>query len=252
MTTPRFIAFITSTTAIFITAVLSAQPNEAESSWPKYQLEYNRQFSLICDSPELNLTTTTDHSNSFSQLFWILPSGEQVTGNVERDTFFTSGTHPTGWNLTLLAVDDTDFGEYVCILVRPDQQIYSIKLGINVDGPYFGDLWARYRYRTMVGGIAGGSSMLLIALICAVHHFRYTAEERDKFPGDVTPREVRVKHRSSFTYEYENPTAVYTEEMREIDPEDTNTNDRVSKGTSQKSRPVLKDGGAMGSNGDLY
>lgn len=249
MSNVRIIFFIT-TTATFTTAALSALSGEAESSWSKYQLEYNRQFNLICDSPELNLTT--DHSNPFSKLFWILPSGEQINGNVERDSFFTSGTHPDGWNLTLVGVDDADFGEYVCVLVTPDQHIFSIKFGINVDGPYFGDLWAKYRYRAMIGGIAGGSSMLFIALVCAVHHFRYRTEDSHGYQGDVTPGEVRVKRRPSFKYEYENPTAVYSEEMREIDPEDRNTNDSVSKGGGKKLPPRQGDEGARGSNGDLY
>lgn len=140
--------------------------------------EYFTDAVFTCNHTLHNFTSDF----SINKTYWIIPNGTVISqaysgSHVEVDSDFT---------ITIHRIDDDDFGNYYCLLVRSDYSVDRIKHGLNVDGPYFGDLVAIYSRRAMIGGIAGGSLFLVLMGCCLVWHFRYQQrEDRNKAVDDL-------------------------------------------------------------------
>lgn len=84
------------------------------------------------------------------------------------------------WTLQIINVTNDDLGMYHCVLRSPDVEWFVLRLGLNVGGPYFEDLWDKYRRNTVVGFSASFGFLLIAAAICLVYYFRYQAEDDEQ------------------------------------------------------------------------
>lgn len=156
--------------------VLCALPVMVESV--DLRQEYFTTAVFHCNKTEHNFTNTS----SVSARYWLLPNGSFVSGS-------HNGSHITvdsDFTLTVNKIDDIDFGYYFCLFIRSDYTADNIKHGLNVDGPYFGDLAAIYSRKAMIGGIAGGSLFVILAGTCLVSQFGYhKRNQRNKAVDDL-------------------------------------------------------------------
>ncbi|XP_060605504.1 uncharacterized protein LOC132758003 [Ruditapes philippinarum] len=103
---------------------------------------------------------------------WIMPSSDVwLTGS---DTDVKDGqiaVRNNGFLLSIARLDDEDFGVYYCIVDTGVNGTQVVKIGINVDGPYYGpELTKELKHDAMVGGIAAGCALVLFIilwLLCA-------------------------------------------------------------------------------------
>ena len=56
-----------------------------------------------------------------------------------------------GEEMTIFQVNKQDFGIYHSMMKTPEDKWYLIKLGLNVRGPYYKDLWEKYKMNTIIG-----------------------------------------------------------------------------------------------------
>ena len=132
----------------------------------EYHLEYYAELTISCDETEYNFT----HTNPANK-YWLLPDGNLI--HETDDKRMAVGKDMTNFTLTLKRLDDHDFGWYYCIIVWNDHSVSQIRHGVNIDGPYYGDLLERYRHNAMIGGIAAAILFAILAGSCIIWHCRY-------------------------------------------------------------------------------
>ena len=142
--------------------------------------EYFTTAVFPCEYDRYNFTS----NSPIKSKYWLLPNSTYLNRNHN-----TNGSRvyiDANFTLTVQHIDDDDFGYYFCLLIRDDHSIDSIRLGLNTDGPYFGDLAAIYAKKAMIGAIAGGSLFLILAGSCLVNQFRYhKRSQRNKAVDDL-------------------------------------------------------------------
>ncbi|XP_053399185.1 uncharacterized protein LOC123558896 [Mercenaria mercenaria] len=128
----------------------------------KNEIEYFEKVDLDC--AKFNQNSAVIHSVKA----WILPSGEIW----KQGTDFNSGhivIRNDGFVLSIDRLDDDDFGVYYCIVDTGPNGTHIVKIGVNVDGPYFGpELMEEVRHDAMVGGIAAGCALVLFIILWLV------------------------------------------------------------------------------------
>ena len=132
----------------------------------EYHLKYYAELTISCDETEYNFT----HTNPANK-YWLLPDGNLI--HETDDKTMAVGKDMTNFTLTLKRLDDPDFGWYYCIIVWNDHSVSQIRHGVNIDGPYYGDLLERYRHNAMIGGIAAAILFAILAGSCIIWHCRY-------------------------------------------------------------------------------
>lgn len=134
------------------------------------QLEYFTSAVLECNENSLNFT----NSANINRRYWLIPAGvllnkSSTDKHVQVDFNFT---------LTINEINDSDFGKYYCLLTRSDYSVDTIEHGINVDGPYYGNLPEIYSKRAMIGGIAAGSLFVVATGSCLLWQLNYVKKNR--------------------------------------------------------------------------
>ena len=135
--------------------------------------------------------TDTDFGNSVS--FYCntsLQSNQPPNGSLPEKWMFNDLTNaPSGYNgtkreisndgytMTILNVSTSDFGIYHCMMMTEEMEWYLIKLGLNVRGPYYEDLWEKYRMNTIIGLSACLGFMLIAIVIIVIYKNRYILDE---------------------------------------------------------------------------
>jgi hypothetical protein len=81
-----------------------------------------------------------------------------------------SGKHikvlDNGFVLRIIWLDDEDFGSYYCIVDTGTNGTRVIRIGVNVDGPYYGPSYMNEIKRSAkVGGIAAGCALIFLLII---------------------------------------------------------------------------------------
>lgn len=129
-----------------------------------FKLEYYETVSLECNEADYNFTNT----QPIKSRSWLAPDGNLI--NASKDGQYDIDSNFT---LTVHRISDNDFGYYFCIIVRSDYTVDRIVHGVNVDGPYFGDLLEKYKKNAMIGGIAAGTLFVIVAGSCLVWQLRF-------------------------------------------------------------------------------
>ncbi|XP_067661526.1 uncharacterized protein [Haliotis asinina] len=122
---------------------------------------YDHPANLSCIGESFDPDAT---QMSRYQLMWLLPNGDLVekTTTHDRVTVFDEGKQ-----ITVNKVDDVDFGIYNCIIHNFDTQKYEIvQTGINLNGPYWGDLMEKYRMNFIVGAVAAAVVFVIMMGFC--------------------------------------------------------------------------------------
>ncbi|KAK6172862.1 hypothetical protein SNE40_016436 [Patella caerulea] len=109
---------------------------------------------------------------------WVLPDGYLVKINTTKTDYGRYHFAKFGNLLDIEKLDDEDFGIYVCIVKSPDGSILAFKKGINVDGPYYGDLLEKYRSYAITGAIAASVMFVFASVFCFICH-RQQAKGQD-------------------------------------------------------------------------
>lgn len=132
------------------------------------------------------LNMSMPHASNIHKRYWIFPNGKTYDSDSDapicrNEKCWTMD--PTGYNITLKRINDEDFGVYYCINVMHDNTIHVERRGLNVDGPYYGDLLEQYKENAMVGGIAAAVLFVFLAGSCLLWNCRYN--KRKGIKGDM-------------------------------------------------------------------
>jgi len=105
--------------------------------------------------------------------------------------------------LKIVNVTSDDLGLYHCTLrtSSSDDGWLVLHLGLNVRGPYFDDLWDKYRPHTTSGFTASFSFLLVAVGIYLIRRYRYSSGDEDLNdpPGASTSGELHGKDGTSST-----------------------------------------------------
>lgn len=97
---------------------------------------------------------------------WILPSTSIINESSPFDSRHYS-FHDNGSTLVVNAIDKPDFGWYHCLVLTDPFSVHAtVRLGVNVNGPYFGDLLEKYSSNMKTGLAAGGVVFIVMAMFC--------------------------------------------------------------------------------------
>lgn len=168
----------------------------AEIDVDNFQVMYDKSFNLTCENKHYNMSASPEMDKP-RYYYWILPNGAYLgtdgTEMVENERVFISGIGRNyGKILTIRKADDADYGIYNCLVKTHAQKFKLVaRKGINVDGPYYGDLLDKYRTNIIIGVCAGGGLLVLCIIGCLVYHLRYRTDEEEeedeeKLNGGIT------------------------------------------------------------------
>ncbi|ESP02195.1 hypothetical protein LOTGIDRAFT_230581 [Lottia gigantea] len=178
-----------------------------DTEW-KYKVEYDTPFNITCTYGKMGMM-----SSATKTMRWILPNGDMVAGMSSQHERVE--LHMDGTLLRLKHVDDQDFGNYFCLIY--DQKIgeYSVvKKGINVDGPYWGDLTGKYRDGIIIGSIAAAIVFVLMIGICYLFERNPVLIGRDSEMLGVYVPKTEVDKNKYEVQEYENAAIKMQDEIK--------------------------------------
>ena len=138
--------------------------------------EFNTNVTLSCN------VTSVPGSHVFR--YWIAPDMTIMRENFSASFRTLDGM--AGWEVSedglemhAFRIQEAHFGFYYCIRGvegggggGEEEGVMAVKLGINYQGPYWGDLWAKYETNTIVGLTASGSFLAIVIIIAVTWHFR--------------------------------------------------------------------------------
>ena len=71
-----------------------------------------------------------------------------------------------GTSLIISDVDRPDFGLYLCLVSIDGVIKASVRWTVNKDGPYYGDLWAKYWPQAKIGLLSGAAVFIFLSMLC--------------------------------------------------------------------------------------
>jgi len=110
---------------------------------------------------------------------WMLPDLTVLHGDQGRFQLLDGN-----WTLHITNVSVDDLGVYRCLLSRVDnnsvQTWFVLRLGLNAAGPYFSDLWPKYRTQTVRGLLASCIFLLVTVMMYVAYRLRSEARAADQ------------------------------------------------------------------------
>jgi hypothetical protein len=113
---------------------------------------------------------------------WMFPTPDLIVINVTFNDF-RIWVDANGWELVITDLRQNDLGQYHCMLLSPQGEYYLARLGINVKGPYFEDLWLKYRSNVILG-ISVTAIFLISYAIGHYIYYRWFDEDNIVAPQD--------------------------------------------------------------------
>ncbi|XP_046553448.1 uncharacterized protein LOC124262899 [Haliotis rubra] len=139
-------------------------------------VKYFTDVSLQCDSLALNIS---DNMSKVRNLHWILTDGVLVDA-ASNNLPMNLALSPHGYTLNITKVSDAMFGYYHCVILFNDNTVKAVRKGVNVDGADFTELHDQYRSNAIIGGIAAGIMVAIVAASCLIWHYRFKKDFNDK------------------------------------------------------------------------
>jgi len=139
---------------------------------------YNEKVSSLGVTAQLHCSNSTQYLTAapndsvYAPVLWMLP--DLTLLYVDQGRFQVLNNN---WTLRIVNVSSDDLGLYHCVLRSTGVQWMVLRLGLNVRGPYFEDLWDKYRINTVRGFSASVGFLLIAVAVCLVYHFRYQPED---------------------------------------------------------------------------
>ncbi|KAL4230065.1 hypothetical protein ACF0H5_010450 [Mactra antiquata] len=143
--------------SIVIVCLLISLAVGDKDDWKK-NIEYFEQVHLEC-------AKFNEGGTILSVQAWILPNGDvrHPWQPVEDKHVYITDN---GFSLKIDRLDDADFGIYYCVVDKGINNTDVIKIGINVDGPYFGpEMKEELIHDAKIGGIAAGCAVVLLVIL---------------------------------------------------------------------------------------
>ena len=153
------------------------QPYSSDSEFNQ-QVKFGDDASLECK--DRFILTSPDEFK-----YWILPNNMvlqpgntyNVSDPIDKLSVWT--VTGDGSRINLTNIREAHFGVYHCVMVV-SSTLRTVKVGLNYNGPYFGNLWTIYRRNVMIGGIASAVFLVIAATLYTIYKLRYRGEEEEE------------------------------------------------------------------------
>ena len=157
--------------------------------------QYGHNATLECSDDR------TSEDSEFQ--YWILPDLTVMNKSSYQHYWTLYGVatwrvSDNGMTLHATNINERQFGFYYC-LVKSDGKIQVVKKAINYTGPYFGNLWPKYRMNVIIGLSAAGIFVVLAILFviivasCNKKTSETDGSKRNSLDGVVTSSSARTE-----------------------------------------------------------
>lgn len=173
--------------AVVLVCVLATTPSTCRAGIT--EALYHSSVNFSCNSVPGSDVDLSRYSSAEVERLWILPNDDLIvpgtTNGHERVQVLEGGAV-----LQVLEVEDEDFGWYYCLIhVVPLDSFLLRKSGLNVHGPYWGDLYdLKYKGMVTTGLVAGAVCFVVTGVLCFLYGRQQSRlekqaeEERDRDP----------------------------------------------------------------------
>jgi len=170
-----------STLLVFVGCVLvSCLAQQDFYSFPNYEVaELHGSITLEC-----NYTNVPYFSEP---RFWVTPERTALEPNTSMGRRMVS---EDAYYLHIDDVQEEDIGYWHCGLITPNATTFMLRIGLNANGPYFEDMWAKYRDNVIIALSAGGGFAVFAVACCLAWQFRWEKKMAEKHAVDV----IGVEH----------------------------------------------------------
>ena len=153
------------------------QPYSDDSEFNQ-QVKFGDDASLECKDRFIP-SPNPDHIQ-----YWILPNNRVLRRGEAHEVYDPIDKSSVwrvigdGSRINLTNIREAHFGVYHCVIESTN--IRTVKVGLNYNGPYFGNLWSIYRRNVMIGGIASAVFLVIAATLYTIYKLRYRGEEEEE------------------------------------------------------------------------
>ncbi|ESP02194.1 hypothetical protein LOTGIDRAFT_230580 [Lottia gigantea] len=148
-----------------IVPLLSLSSVMSDDTWNRLII-HHANITLPCDSDG------TIPNSTAIQISWILPDAHLIQITQEMVKYQRYQFQQYGRSLKITDVDVDVFGIYHCMVDLQNGTILNFRHGINKDGPYFGDLMAKYKPHIVNGAIAAAIMFCVALFLCGFCSFQ--------------------------------------------------------------------------------
>jgi len=155
-------------------------PYGSESAF-NYREHYGGNVTMKCEDDRL--------PSGYTFQYWIRPD-LTVMREGEQQQFWTLDGYATwqvsssGLELDVTNLNQRQFGFYYCVVRTSDNETIVVKKGINYLGPYFGNLWPKYRMNVIIGLSAAAIFLVFMIVCCAVAAYCGRHPETDEVKAE--------------------------------------------------------------------
>ncbi|ELU02408.1 hypothetical protein CAPTEDRAFT_208831 [Capitella teleta] len=145
-----------------------------DDAWIYVVSELGENATLDCEM--------STYPNDTIPMAWMLPDFTILPLNYTSERLTVD---EYGYNLSITNVEKADFGLYHCMMITEDDLTYMNRLGLNVKGPYFEDIWDKYETNFLIGVCAFGSFLFLAlsSMYAYQHRWESTSDEMEFAKG---------------------------------------------------------------------
>lgn len=114
--------------------------------------------------------------------YWVIPNlrimedGDRVTFKT-LDGISSWEVENDGKNMVITLVQEAHFGFYHVHGNDTDGNWKAVKLALNYQGPFFGDLWEVYRMNTIVGCSSAAAFLLITAVTYLIYEWKFVDDQ---------------------------------------------------------------------------
>lgn len=137
-----------------------------------------RSYDVHINAPTSGRNTSNSSVSDVRTFVWLLPNGQTLTSKSSNnhDNRYRIRENNTTSNLTILKLEDTDYGVYSCIGIWNNFLVSVIRHSLNKDGAEMTAIREKQRKNAIVGACAAGS--ILLVILAAYVIWRFTCSER--------------------------------------------------------------------------
>ena len=172
---------VVKTILILCAAFFTCCHTQDYDDWIRSSNELGTDLTFPCSNvphhPKLNDGDSPISENAQAYA-WMLPNLTMVDCGISFDNIEISDNCS---HLTVYNFEREDIGLYHCMLHQEDNDdIFMVKWGLNVRGPYFDDLWKKYDSNTLIAFSTAGIFTFLVIAICLIYQYRYIEDNSDE------------------------------------------------------------------------
>lgn len=168
-------------------------------------------YDMHTNAPTSAGNTSNSTVSDVRTFVWLLPNGQTLTSESSNNhsNRYRIRENNTTSNLTILKVDDMDYGVYSCISIWSNFHVSVIRHSLNKDGAEMAAIREKQRKNAIVGACAAGS--ILLVILAGYVIWRFTCSERVRRKRRLTDDLAKGVNRFSTEF-YDN--VVFEQYMR--------------------------------------